>query len=289
MSVYSINGDYLTSVYDILANLVCIVYDINAVVVFDDWYSEIITDKKYDLDANTYYYTIRIPQTRATGQKQYPFLYVPNGSGGGTMSTLQMMLRSDFYFGINAGYFDMAQHSTYRPYGITIENGILVREDSSYFMDNYTLVIDGNGDLDYANPMSSGVTGNDVLNMGAVSSALGLIPLVVDGHPFTGESQWWTRTDRAQRQIIGQYANGDYCIITSEGRGFDSSDGFTVSEARDLCLSMGLQYAHMMDGGGSAETVLGKKQINTIYEGTYGRIVPTYIVFNGTDTFGAPQ
>ena len=52
---------------------------------------------------------------------------------------------------------------------------------------------------------------------------------------------------------------------------------------------MGLKFAFALDGGGSTETVIGETQINTIYEGTYGRKVPTYIIFNGTGIFNVPS
>jgi exopolysaccharide biosynthesis protein len=200
-----------------------------------------------------------------------------------------MMQTYDFYFGMNGGYFDYSQNQTYKPYGITIENSQIIREDASYFATNYTLTIDDEGSLGYANTMASGVTAQDVLEDGSVSALCGLVPLVVNGSASGVESTWWTSTDRSQRQIIGQYANGDYCVITCEGRNFDNSQGFTVTEAQNLCLSMGLEFAMAVDGGGSTETVIGDEQLNVIYEGATGRIVPTYIVFNGTDAFGIPS
>ena len=47
-----------------------------------------------------------------------------------------------------------------------------------------------------------------------------------------------------------------------------------------LALSKKVRFAYSLDGGGSAETVVDRTQINTIYEGTYGRKVPTLIYFD---------
>lgn len=292
MSIYGLTATSLTSVYDYTGNKMSSAYARNGNVVFqarDDWYAEITVEMLRDSATDTAYYVIRIPQIRADGTKQYPFVYAPNGTSGGTMSTYDMIQNTGFYMGINAGYFDKFQIGSLRPYGITIQDGEIIREDDSYFTGNYTLTIDSNGKLSYANTIASGVTAQNVLDAGAISAVLGLVPLVVNGAASGVDSTQWASTERAQRQAIGQYPTGDYCVITCEGRDYDNSPGFTVSELQALCLNMGLQYAHALDGGGSTETVIGDKQLNSVYEGTTGRIVPTYIVFNGTDTFSIPD
>lgn len=292
MMIYNYNGAALNSAYTLSGTGLNQAYNIVGIKVFQSgasWLDEVTIEKLYNSSASTYYYVVTIPQTRTNGEKQYPFVFVPNGASGGTMSTLTMVQTYGFYMGMNAGYFDAFQTGSRSPYGITIENGVLIEEDSSYFTSNYTMTIDEDGQLGYAGTMDSGVTAQSVLNDGAISAILGLVPLVVNGVASGVESTWWSSTERAQRQIIGQYSNGDYCVITAEGRSYDSSSGFTVTEAQNLCLNMGLQFAMMLDGGGSTETVIDGEQLNTVYEGTTGRIVPTYIVFNGTDTFSVPN
>lgn len=296
MSVYNVDGIKATLLYDMLGGNLNVAYNLDGDIVFQTggrpWDEEITTEKLYNASAQTYYYVVTIPQTRTDGSKQYPFVFAPNGSNGGTMSTLTMMQNYNFYMGVNGGYFDNNETGSKKPYGITIQNGVLVREDADTYdwfkQNNYTLTIDENGELGYAEPMASGTTAQSLLHDGAISALLGLVPLVVNGQASTVESPQWASTDRSQRQIIGQKLNGDYVVITCEGRNYDSSKGFTVSEARTLCVNMGLRFAMAVDGGGSTETVIGDTQLNTIYEGTTGRIVPTYIVFNGTDKFVVP-
>ena len=62
-----------------------------------------------------------------------------------------------------------------------------------------------------------------------------------------------------------------------------------IAEAQTICQKIGLKFAYNLDGGGSTETILGKKQINTIYENQTGRKVPSFIVFNGTDEYFVPS
>ena len=48
----------------------------------------------------------------------------------------------------------------------------------------------------------------------------------------------------------------------------------------ELLISKGVKFAYALDGGGSAETVIGSRQINPIFEETAGRAVPTVIYFD---------
>lgn len=291
MAVYDVNGVALTAVFDVEGNSLQTAYDVEGNLIFssENWEDEITIQKLRDNDKSTNYYLIRIPQTRPNGDKQYPFVFAPNGAEAATMSTLTMMQNYDFKLGINAGFFDAFQEGTNRPFGITVQNSELIREDLTHDTAQYTLTIDAYGNLSYMNTLASGLTAEDVLETGAVSAVLGMVPLVINGEPSDVESSQWETTAKAQRQLIGQYENGDYAIITCEGRNFDNSQGFTVADCRTLCASLGLNFAMMLDGGGSTETVIGETQINQIYEGTTGRIVPTYIVFNGKDTFSIPN
>lgn len=295
MSVYSVDGINVTSPYDMLGGNLNVAYNLDGDIVFQKgerpWDEEITTKKMYNDSAQTNYYVVTIPQTRTDGSKQYPFVFVPNGSNGGTMSTLTMVQTYGFPFGMNGGYFDYSETHTYKPRIIAIQNSESI--ECQYYEwnanNNYILTIDGEGNLGYADPVAKGTTAEGLLNDGVVSAIAAFVPLVVNGVASNVESSAWASTDRSQRQIIGQKTNGDYVVITCEGRNFDSSRGFTMSEARTLCANMGLKFAMAVDGGGSTETVIGGEQLNSIYEGTTGRIVPTYIVFNGTDTFFVPS
>lgn len=239
-------------------------------------------------ETGTYYNVIRILKKKKDGTYQYPFVFAPTGAGAATMSTLQMNMQYKYPFAINAGIFDITT-TAYNPLGTVIENSREVQAAVSIGReDRLVITIDENGDLGYANQTDSTST---LIANGIVSAVLSFIPLVINykSAEETIQNPYFDNVSDAQRQIFGQFGNGDYCVITCEGRGFDDSTGFTVRQCISLCISLGLKFAFNLDGGGSTQTVINQKQVNPIYEGTYGRRVPTYIVFNGTDTFGVPN
>lgn len=243
-------------------------------------------DYEYDSVTNANYTVLRIYKNRIDGSRQYPFVYAPNGAGAGTQSTLGMNMEKKFSVAINGGVFYTDSANANKPRGIVVQNGVLIQQGVSESR-IFPLVIDESGDFSYAQPDADGAT---LIANGAVSVISGWAPIIInyDDAPLVISGAYHDDTN-AQRQIIGQFGNGDYAIVTCEGRNYDHSDGWTIDEAITICKKIGLKFAYNLDGGGSTETVIGKKQINTIYEGTYGRVVPTYIVFNGTDNFSVPN
>lgn len=243
-------------------------------------------DYAFDSATNANYTVIRIYKNKSDGTKQYPFVYAPNGTNTGTMSTMDLIKKNKWVLAINSGIFDMT-HCT--PDGIVIQNGTVIKNAQSTTHPNCKpLTIDSNGDLSYANYDADA---NTLVANGIISAVCGFMPIIID-YDSVPQSEWNTvshYTENAQRQIIGQFGNGDYAIVTCEGRNFDNSDGWTIAEAQTICQRLGLKFAYNLDGGGSTETMIGEKHINTIYERTTGRIVPTFIVFNGTDKYEIPS
>jgi len=235
-------------------------------------------DYAYDSETGANYTVIRVYKNKLDGSKQFPFVYAPNGAGAGTKSTYDMTVEDGWLLAINAGVFDT---STKKPDGIVIQNGVVIQNGQTVtHSQNKPLTIDANGNLGSA---AYNADANALVSTGVVSAVVGFIPIIVDYVPVS-QSEWNSisnYTQNAQRQIIGQFGNGDYAIVTCEGRNYDNSDGWTLAEAQTVCAKLGLKFAYNLDGGGSTETMLGYKHINTIYENTTGRIVPTFIVFNG--------
>lgn len=257
--------------------------ELNDIDLFID---NIDVDYAFDSGTNANYTVIRIYKKKIDGSRQYPFVYAPNGSGSGTKSTYDMTVDDKWNLAINSGIFNT---STIKPDGIVIQNGVVVQNSAATtHVGAMPLTIDANGDLDYAaaNADASTLVGN-----GIKSAVCGFCPIIVDYDAVDASFYNWIShyNQNAQRQIIGQFGNGDYAIVTCEGRGYDNSDGWTIPEAITVCQKLGLKFAYNLDGGGSTETMLAEKPFNTIYENTTGRIVPTFIVFNGTDTFSVPN
>lgn len=247
------------------------------------------------------FYTVLLaPMTNDAGEKQYPFVIWPNYPNGGIQSTLEMNRVKKYLVAVNGGRYDSPYGAgvtlTGLPKGTVIQDSVVLRQGAS---GNYNplmdmvLTIDNNGKLGYADPLASA---SELVSSGIVSAVTGFIPIlseyeniedVVENTP-----EWISYLDReddSQHQIIGQYDNGDYAFITTEGRGYQGGNWFTVRQAQSLCRRLGLKDAFMLDGGGSTETVVGQRQLNPFYDNTLGRVNPTYIVFNGTTTFGEPE
>lgn len=238
-------------------------------------------DYAFDSTSGTNYTALRIFKRRRDGTNQYPFVRkVPSQ----TYSALDLGVAEGWELVINAG---MGQ-------GIVIENGVVITDESAVkHAGAMPLTIDGSGDLWYAEADTTG-KGAQMVTDGIVSAVCGFFPIIVNFEdydypkdiPETIELPGWVH---AQRQIIGQYGNGDYAILTCDGRNFNNSTGWSIEEAQSICKELGIKFAYNLDGGGSTGVVLRKKQLNLIYEGTTGRKMPTFIVFNGTTQFGIPD
>lgn len=266
------------------------IYDINGNVVLNknvlDFNNNIDVDYEFDSATNANYTVIRIYQTKQDGTKQYPFVRVPSTTSV-PYTALDLARTEEWLLTINCGLGMASQGIPVD--GIAIENGVLLHDSpAEYHIGSIPLTIDGNGNLSYTETDPSGET---LIANGIVSAIMGFCPIIVDYAPVDPPTVEHVShfTQNAQRQIIGQFGNGDYAIITCEGRNFDHSDGWTIAEAQTICQKIGLKFAYNCDGGGSTETVLGKKQINTIYENQTGRKIPSFIVFNGKDTFSIPN
>lgn len=270
------------------------VYDIDGNPIVK--YSEIGNSIKYsyqrDETTGAFYSLLLVPQTTPNGSKQYPFTIWPNYPNGGIESALQMNRRLKYLVAINGAGFKSPYGEgvtvSGKPMGIIIQNGVVLQNEIRTDVGR-TLTIDGDGKLGYA---AYDVDGDTLVGMGIVSTANGYCPLVDDYVAIDSKEPDLatfitssTGTSDAQRQCICQYGNGDYLIITSEGRGNQGSGFLTFKQMQTLCLKQGVRFAYMLDGGGSTETVVGDKQLNMIYENEYGRVMPTFIVFNGTTEF----
>lgn len=267
-------------------------------VILSSGFERLITYKYCrDNETGSFYTVINIPQTDYSGNKQYPFAIWPNYPNGGTESVLQMNKRLKFLVAINGSGIKSPWGPGVTvsggPLGTVIQNGVVLKEytDGEFGNPTRTLTIDNNGTLGYA-PLSE--TGAQLTARGIVSTASGFFPLISnyeDIDNIESDIAEWLQGDSAnrdaQRQTLCQYENGDYLIITSDGRGGNGGGFLTFKQMQRLCRQYGVKFAYILDGGGSAQTVIGDKCISRISENTYGRVMPTFIVFNGTTTFKA--
>ena len=238
-------------------------------------------DYEYDSTSGANYTIIRIYKTKCDENQQYPFVFAPNGADPYEISSYELAKKYGWLLTINGGQFDTGAHT---PLGPLVQNGIVLRNTPDPNSCR-PLVIDEDGMLSEA---AYNADMDTLVANGAVSVVCGFMAIIKD-YEKVQSSEWPSIShfsENVQRQIIGQFGNGDYAIITCEGRGYQHSDGWTIAEAQDICVKHGLKFAYNLDGGGSTETMLGFKQFNSVYEGTSGRKVPNFIVFNGGAELG---
>ena len=239
--------------------------------------SNITLDYAYDDESFTSYTIVRVYKNKLDGTKQYPFVYAPNADGGSTMSAYDVAIAKGFEITMNAGM----GAGWKGPDGMLIQNGeVLQYGPSVAHPDCMALTINADGDLGYA---EIDANADDLVGQGVASAVCGFMPIVLD-YKAVPKSDWNNIShynESAQRQIIGQFANGDYAILSCDGRGYNNSTGWTIEQAQNVCIKHGLKFAYNLDGGGSTATVIQKKQLNLMYDGGTGRKIPVCIVFTG--------
>lgn len=234
------------------------------------------------------YYLARIPKYTVDGKRLYLKVALTSENGsvdGAKVSALTFARREGAVFTLNAGLFNT---STMRPQGQTIIDGVSVTntpmtDDMGTAISDdecYPLCIDANGDL--SAPYERNVNTVRMIADGVVY-AVTAWGQFIENFAKVDLSKYneIVHAGKYIRQTIGQFQNGDYFVCTvDQSRGSVSNEaGMTYDTLADLLISKGVKFAYSLDGGGSAETVIGNRQINPIYENTDGRSVPTVLYF----------
>lgn len=234
--------------------------------------TEYTADRLFD----TTYYSLRINKDHFR-----PRVISPFGANRGECSLVDIVRDKGYPLAINAGLFYpmKGEPITYKPEGIIIEGGAVLHNAAPVlYSDSMPLTIDSNGDLWFA---PANADAYDLVNRGVVYAVCGFMPIIINGETVPQEQ--WTNvphyTVPHMRQIIGQYRNGDYSVITCEGKGNADSIGWTIADAQEVCKRHGLWFAYNLDGGTSNETVVDGVQINSFCQRDEGRFAPTFIVF----------
>lgn len=239
------------------------------------------------------YYLCRIPKYSNEGKRIVPKVAITSedGSvGGGKVSALTFAKREGCLFTLNAGLFNT---STMKPQGQVIVNGVSVTNTpmtddmGTPISDDecYPLCIDADGNL--SAPYERNVDTATMIADGVVY-AVTAWGQFIENYAKSDASKYneIVHVGKYVRQCIGQYQNGDYFVFTCDaykGSITENEAGMTYDEVADILIAKGVKFAYSLDGGGSAETVVGGRQINPIFEGISGRAVPTVIYFSVED------
>ncbi len=233
------------------------------------------------------YCLIRIPKYSVDGKRIVPSVALTAGEDGKAVSALTYANRENPVFTLNAGLFNTA---TMMPQGQTIIHGVSVT--NSPMIDDmgstisgaecYPLCIDGQGEL--SAPYGRTANTIQMIQDGVWHAVTGWGAMVENFVPTSADKfNEIVHPGNYIRQSIGQYGDGDYmvCTVDMARNGMAANDdGMTYQTMAELLVSKGVKFAYALDGGSSCETVIGKRQINPVYEGSAGRAVPTVIRFD---------
>ena len=238
------------------------------------------------------YVFIRIPKITNDGKTVMPKLALTSTNGslsGIKRSALQYSIDNSCAVVMNAGLFDT---TTYQPVGQTIIDGVSM-VDTPMEDDNgqpisdtqcYPLCIDANGVL--SAPYDRNVDTETMIIDGVTQAITGWGKLV-ENFEITHEDIEAEIVHQGTyiRQSIGQYQNGDYaiCTVDQSRNGIENEAGLTYEALAQIFVDHGVKFAYSLDGGGSAETVVGNRQLNPIYDQATGRRIPTIISFETID------
>ena len=229
---------------------------------------------------------VTIPATLSDGTNIEPKVTLTASTLGGSdmKSALEYATDNKMAVVMNAGLFNT---STKVPKGQTIINGTSITnspmtDDMGTAISDeecYPLCIGSSGKL--SAPYTRSVDTSTMIADGVKYAVTGWCTLIENGAAKYSDFNTVeiVHKNSYSRQVIGQYEDGDYFILTTTSA---DKSGMTYASIYEilLALSKKVRFAYSLDGGGSAETVVDRSQINTIYEGTYGRKVPTLIYFD---------
>lgn len=246
-------------------------------------------DIEYGRYEGASYYLVRIPRYTIDGKRIQPKVAITSENGSvdaAKVSALTFAKRENTIFTVNASLFNT---TTVIPQGQTVIEGVSVTnipmtdDMGSAISDDecYPLCIDANGDL--SAPYERSVDTATMIADGVIYAITAWGQFIenfakADNSKFTEQ----VHVGNYIRQSIGQYQNGDYfvCTVDATRGSIENEAGMSYDTLAELLTSKGVKFAYALDGGGSAETVIGNRQINPIFEETEGRAVATVIYFD---------
>ena len=197
-----------------------------------------------------------------------------NPLGGSSVTNVtDFAVKHDYLHVVNGGIFLVASNEAD---GITIIDGEILKSTGveQFAVEQYVLGIDAQGNFKaYINK-----TASEILADGSIYALTGFVPLI-DGGEAVGESVLSICPHyniRHPRQIIGRLANCDYFTFACDGR-TDGENGMTLQECIDTIMDdLNVEFAFNLDGGGSTQSVVGKKLVNRMLD---NRKLPNVIAF----------
>lgn len=170
-------------------------------------------------------------------------------------NVIDYMKRTDKPMAINAGLR-----------GVTVKDGIShIEENTDTNEGFYILCIDKEGNF-VSVPRTT--TATEIISLGYVDAINIWSPVIENGVAFdertissAHEDYDYIFNQKHPRQIVGQKYNGDYIVVTIDGRMIGEA-GATFADIKQIMLTLDCENAYNLDGGASTQTVIGKHLLN---------------------------
>ena len=251
--------------------------------IFSKYASNIQSRRLRDEVSGTTYYLTYIPNKDVDGIQIKMF----NGFSGDTfndgnaLTTSEFAKKVDASVCINSGVFNVA---TLVNEGTFIKDGEVLQNNN--FSNHYILAWKDDNTM-AAFPATKST--DELLREGYNNAVTGFIPLIENGEEIADTSilNICPHTyEKHPRQVIAQMKNKDIIILGCDGR-LSNEAGMTLADCVRILLSLGVDFAYNLDGGGSKSTILKNKKIdpNIDSNGTVERAVPSYLYFDRAEQF----
>ena len=249
---------------------------------FNEYKKYITIENKVDEDSGCEYILINIKKRISDSECIVPKLHLTceHNEYDKVTSLYDYMIDKDILLGINAGIFNTG---TNEPECVLALDGKEIYDRLETYVHKkaddgeekrqvmYILGIKRNGDIKIYPPS---YTTKQIL-LECDDAVMAFVPLIQNYTPFEegDEIVPFGSYMNKQRQIIGQWENGDYFVITV------LEPGLTYKQARALLKKMNVPFAFALDGGSSTQTMLHKQRLTPVYRHETGRRIPTIITF----------
>lgn len=173
-----------------------------------------------------------------------------NENGQGVETARSFSKRHGCSFCFNAGIFNPPTSGII---GTSIKDGVIIKEDKTIW-NKLIMAWDDNSNF---KTYRSTVDAQTILDEGYDNALMGFIPLYENGVEVSQEIKdlYVPFLERHPRQIIAKFKNGDIGFLSTSGRKKNNL-GFTCQECIELLKRYDLEFAYMLDGGGSTQHVI---------------------------------
>ncbi len=252
---------------------------------FDKYKKYVSYKEAFDENSKCKYILSKITKYTEDNKRIFPRVRTTSTDFKSSTSVKDFMNNDEFLFAINAGIFNT---KTKEPECLLIKNKkVLIDQNETFEHTNpidggdkrdelYILGINERGNLKVYDPNCSA---QDIVDDDCVDAVMGFVPLIINHKKINTVDEIcpYGSYDKHPRQIIGQYDNHDYFVLTV------LEPGMTFKETRDLLDKLNVKMAYNLDGGSSTQTVFHKTSLTPAYKEKTGRRIPTVITFEVND------